>query len=87
MCQIIRTETGEGVLAVDVHGTAATDTLTAASTESQGRIKLVLDANDGIQDHGTSLVQIDGVALHTRLFARGVGIPSVDLERLHARIV
>lgn len=76
------TQACQGVLAIDVHGTATADTLTAASSESQSRVELVLDANNGIQDHRSSLVQVDGVALKTRLDGRGIGVPSVDLEGL-----
>lgn len=80
---MVHTQASQGVLAVDVHGTTATDTLTATSSESQGRVDLVLDTDESIQDHGSSLVQVDGVGLHARLFARGIGVPSVDLEGLH----
>lgn len=36
-------ETGEGVDTVNVHGTRATDTLTARATEGKGGVHLVLD--------------------------------------------
>lgn len=80
---VVHTQAGQGVLAVNVHGTATADPLTATSSESQGRVELVLDTDEGVQDHGSSLVQVNGIGLHSRLFGRGVGIPSVDLECLH----
>ena len=80
------TQASERVLAVDVHGTATADTFTAASSEGESRVQFVLDADDGVQHHRAGLVQIDGVALHVRLFARGIRVPSVDLECLHARL-
>lgn len=78
----VHTQAGKGVLAVDVHRTATADTLTAASSESESRVELVLDADNGVQDHGSGLVQVDGVALETRLLGRRIGVPSVDLESL-----
>lgn len=72
-------------MAVNVHGAAAANTLTATPAERQGRIELVLDADKGIQHHGASLVEVDGVALHARLLGGRVGVPAVDLERLHLR--
>lgn len=84
---LLHTETSQGVLAVDVHGTRATDTLATASAKGQSRIELVLDADDGVKHHGTGLVEIDGVALQARLLGRRVGVPAVDLERLEARLL
>lgn len=72
----------QGVLAVDVHGTASTNTLSATPSEGQRRIDLVLDLDQGVQDHRASLVEVNGVGLKPGLLGRGVGIPSVDLERL-----
>jgi hypothetical protein len=78
-----RTQAGKGVLAVNVHGTATTDTLTATSSEGQSRVELVLDSDKGIENHGSSLVKIQSVGLETGLLAGGIGVPSVDLEGLH----
>lgn len=75
-------QAGQGVLAVDVHGTAAADALSATPSEGQGRVLLVLDLNQGVQDHGARLVEVNGVGLKLGLLGRGIGIPSVDLERL-----
>lgn len=73
-------QAGQGVLAVDVHGTATTDTLSATPSEGQRRILLVLDLDQSIQNHRTSLVEINGVGLQPRLLGRGIRVPSVDLE-------
>lgn len=75
-------QASQGVLAVDVHGTAAADALSATPSEGQGRVLLVLDLDQGIQDHGARLVEVNGVGLKLGLLGRGIGIPSVDLERL-----
>lgn len=69
-------------MAVDVHGTAATDTLTTTSSEGQSGINLVLDADEGVQDHGSGLAEVEGVGLQAWLLAGGIGAPSVDLEGL-----
>lgn len=78
----IRTQTGQGVDAVDVHGTAAADTLTAAAPEGQGRVLLVLDADQRVQHHGAGLVEIERKGLHVRLLGRLVGAPAIDLKGL-----
>lgn len=70
----------QGVLAVDVHGTASTDALSATPPEGQGRILLVLDLDQSIEDHGAGLVEVDGVGLQLGLLGRGIRVPSVDLE-------
>jgi len=76
------TQAGKGVGAVDVHGTAAANALTATTAEGQGRVQLVLDAQQGVQNHGAGLVKVKGVALHARLLGRLVRVPAVDLEGL-----
>lgn len=81
------TEAGQGVLAVDVHGARAADALATAPAKGQGRVDLVLDADDGIEHHGAGLVEVNGVALEPRLLGRRVGVPAVDLERLQARLL
>jgi len=53
-----RTKTSQCVDTIDVHGTAPANSFTTTSPESQGGIDLVLNANEGIQHHGASLVQV-----------------------------
>ncbi len=77
-----RTQAGKGVGAVNVHGTAAADALSAAAAEGQGGVELVLDADQGVEDHGARLVEVEGVALHAGLLGGCVGVPAVDLEGL-----
>ena len=43
--------TGQTVLAIDVHGARTADTLTARSSEGEGVIDLVLDLEQGVEDH------------------------------------
>lgn len=81
--QTLHTQASKSILAVDVHGAAAADTLTATSAERQSRVNLVLDTDNSIQHHGARLVEVESVALHTRLLGRRVGVPAVNLERLH----
>lgn len=40
-----RTKASQGVDAINVHGAAPTDTLSAASSKGQSGVDLVLDAN------------------------------------------
>ena len=44
------TETGEGILAIDVHGTRTTDTLSARATKGECRIYFVLDLDECIKN-------------------------------------
>lgn len=81
------TQASKGVLSIDVHGTAAANALPATPPEGQGGVQLVLDPDQRIEDHGSSLIEIQGVLLHTRLLGRCVGVPAVDLEGLHARVL
>lgn len=78
-----RTETSKGINSVDVHGTASTDSLTATPPESQGGINFILDADQGIEHHGTRLVQIQSVRLHARLRGGLIRVPAINVERLN----
>ena len=60
-------QAGEGVDTINVHGAATANTLTARTAESEGRVKLVLDLQKSIENHGAGLVQINLVALHVGL--------------------
>ena len=44
-------QAGQTVLAIDVHGARTADTLTASSSEGEGVIDLVLDLEQGVEDH------------------------------------
>jgi hypothetical protein len=44
------TETGEGILAIDVHGTRATDTLSTRATKSECRIYFILDLDERVKN-------------------------------------
>ena len=44
-------QAGQTVLAIDVHGARTADTLTARSSEGEGVIELVLDLEQGVEDH------------------------------------
>lgn len=79
-------QASKSVLSVDIHGAATADTLTATSSEGQSRVELVLDSDEGIENHRPSLVKVQSVGLKTRLLAGGIGVPSVDLERLEVGI-
>jgi hypothetical protein len=50
-------EAREGVDTVDVHGARSTDTLSARASEGEGRVDLVLNSNQSVQNytyHGTT---------------------------------
>lgn len=49
LCAVDAAEAGEGVDAVDVHGTRAADALSARAAEGEGGVDLVLDADQGVE--------------------------------------
>jgi hypothetical protein len=83
----VHTQAGEGVDTVNVHRAGTTNTLTARSAESQGRVKFVLYPDESIEHHGSGLVEVEVVGLHLGLLAGLVGVPAVDLESLHLGIL
>ena len=54
-------KTSQGVDAVNIHGTGTTDSLTAGTTKSERGVLFVFDFDQGIEDHGSALIQVDGV--------------------------
>jgi len=60
-------QTGQRVGAIDVHGARAANTLTARTAESESLVLLVLDLDEGIENHGTTRVHVDLVSLNARL--------------------
>ena len=55
------TETCQGVNAIDVHCTAATNTFATAAAEREGRVQLVLDPNQGIEHHRARSFHVERV--------------------------
>lgn len=80
-------QAGQGVDTVDVHGAATANALTTTPPEGQGRVDLVLDANERVQHHGSGLVQVERVRLHLGLRCWLIRVPSVDVEGLCLRIL
>mmetsp|Transcript_109657 Transcript_109657/g.224062 ORF Transcript_109657/g.224062 Transcript_109657/m.224062 type:complete len:249 (+) Transcript_109657:334-1080(+) len=74
----------EAILSADVHGARAADALPAGPPERQRGVHLVLDLDEGIENHGAASFQVDGVLLEPRLGHR-VRIVSVDAELLWRR--
>lgn len=74
-------QASQAIAAINIHGAGAADSLPAGPAESEGGIDLVLDFNQGVEDHGPTLPEIDLILLKLRL-GRILGVPSVDLEGL-----
>ena len=72
-------DAGQRVDAVDVHRAGAADALAAGAAEGQGRVDLVLDLDQRVEDHRAAGVHVDEVGVDLRV-AAGVGIPAVDAE-------
>jgi hypothetical protein len=84
---IQHTETGQCVDTVNVHRTTSANSLSATPPECQGRVHLVLDPDQCVQHHRSSLVEVKLVRLHLGLGGWLIGVPSVDVEGLGLRIL
>jgi hypothetical protein len=73
-------QTRQRVDAVNVHRARAADALAAGPTERQCRVEVVLDLDQGVQDHGPAFGKVDLVGLKLGLFRGLVGV----LQRLSA---
>jgi len=71
-------DAGQAVEAVDVHGVGAAYPFPAGAAEAQG-VVLVLEQQQGVQQHHVAGLDIQLVALHARLGV-GVGVVAVDGE-------
>jgi len=70
---------GEPVRAFHVHRARSADALAAGAAEGQGRVDLVLDLDERVEDHRPAFVEVDGVLVVARIGA-GVGVVAVDFE-------
>ena len=73
--------------AVTVHSTRATNTLTARATESESRVKIFLDVEQGIQVHRRDLLQVNVVADILGLVSGVFRVILVDEEALHGGLL
>ena len=55
-----------------------------APPECEGGVHLVLDLDEGVEDHGPALVEVDVVLLHPGLVAGLLRVPPVNGELLGA---
>jgi len=81
------TKAGKSVDTINVHCATTADTFSARPAEGQSGVHLVLDLDQCVQHHWSSLVHVDAVLLHARLLLWVVWVPSVDLNSLHLRIL
>jgi len=73
---------GERISAVDVHGTAATNTFATRAAEGKRRIDLVFDLDQRVENHRPAGVEIDLVTVHTRILVI-VRAPAINREGTH----
>lgn len=62
--------TSKSITTFNVHGTRTTDAFTARTTESQGRILFILNLDQSIEYHRTTLVQVNLILLQVGLLGR-----------------
>ncbi len=70
---------GKRVCAVDIHGAGTANAFTARTAQRQGRVNLVLDIEQTVQNHRTAIVAIDIIGVDARI---GVVVrrPAIDTE-------
>ena len=61
LIRLLLTQACQCVHAIDVHGAASTDTLSATPSECKSRVRLVLDSDERVQHHRPGLVQVQAV--------------------------
>ncbi len=72
-------DAGQRVDPVDVHRTGSADAFAAGSAEGQRRVDLVLDLDQGVQDHRAASVHVDEIGVDPRICAV-IRVPAVDLD-------
>ena len=77
-------QTGEGVASLYVHGAGSADSLAATPTKGETRVLLVLDLDEGVENHRTAIVQVDRIGAEVGLLVVLFRVPSIDFEVLDA---
>ena len=75
------------VTPIDVHGARATDALAAAAAEGEGWIYLILYLDEGVQEHGTTLLRVYVVRNVLWGIFWVIWIGSVNIEPFHMELV
>ncbi len=70
---------GQRVDPVDIHRAGATDAFAAGPAEGQGRIDLVLDLDQRVQNHRPAGIHVDEIGVDTGVLSV-IGVPAIDLE-------
>lgn len=70
--------------AINVHRTGATNALSTGASEGEGWVDLVLNLNQGIEEHRATLLCVNPVSDILRLVGWVVRIGSVNIESLHS---
>ena len=75
-------DTGQRVDPADVHRARAADAFAAGTAEGQGRVDLVFDFDQRVQDHRAAIVHVDEIGIDRWVFAI-IRVPAVNLELAH----
>lgn len=70
---------GKRVRAIDIHGAGTANAFTARTAQRQRRVDLVLDIEQTVQNHRTTIVTIDIIGIDTRIFVV-IRRPAIDAE-------
>lgn len=73
-------QTRQSVLPVYVHCTRSANALSARATKCKRRIDFILYLDECIENHGSCLVEVDGIRLQGRFLGGLIGIPTIDFK-------
>ena len=68
---------------IDVHGAGSANTLSAASSERQRWVDLVLDFDEGVEEHRSALVGVDVIRNILWSVLRVIWVGSINVKSLH----
>lgn len=80
-------EAGQVMSSIDVHGARSADTFSAWSSEGEGWVNLILDFDEGIQEHGSTVIGVDVVAHVLWSIFWVIWVASVNINSLHGKLL
>jgi len=76
-------QAGQVMSSVDVHGAGSANTFSAASSERQSWVNLILNLDKGIQEHGAAFLHVNIIRNVVRLVSWLIWVGSINVKPLH----
>jgi hypothetical protein len=74
------------ICAIDIHGAGTADSLATRPPKGQRRIYLILDLDEGVENHRPARIRVEFIRIEARL-PRGHRVISVNMESTHPGVV